>query len=156
MLKDQIKSDTVDAQKSGNDFVLGTLRMLSAAILSKEKDKKFKEKIEGDVQLTEEELIDVVTSEIKKRKDAAKLYKKGNRPELAEKEEKEIEILKKYLPEQLSEEELKKLVQEAVEKTGAKEIKEMGKVMAELNPKIKGKADGGVVSRLVKDLLIKK
>ena len=98
----------------------------------------------------------LVSSEIKKRKDAIALYEQGKRPELAEREKKEIEILKKYLPEQLSEEEIKKIVAESIEKTGAKEMKDMGKVMADLNPKIKGKADGGEVSKIIKEILNKK
>ena len=153
MLKEKIKSDSNEFLKSGEHFKLGVLRMLLASVMSKEKDKKFKEKMEGDAQLSDEEIIDVVSSEIKKRKDAIVLYEKGNRPELAENEQKEIEVLKVYLPEQLSEEEIKKLVQEAVAKTGAKEMKDMGKVMAELNPKVKGKADGGEVSKIVKQML---
>ncbi|MCX6720158.1 MAG: GatB/YqeY domain-containing protein, partial [Candidatus Staskawiczbacteria bacterium] len=119
----------------------------------KEKEKKFKEKIELEATLTEDEIISVISSEIKKRKDAIILYEKGNRPELAEIEKIEIEIIKKYLPEQLSEEDLKKLIEESVAKVEAKEIKDMGKVMADLNPKIKGKADGGEVSKIVKELL---
>ncbi len=155
MLKQNIQNSIKEAMKSGDQFVVETLRMLMASVLTKEKDKKFKEKSEKEVQLTEEEIIDSVSSEIKKRKDAIELYTKGNRPELAEKEQKEIEILKKYLPEQLSEDDLKKLVEEAIAETGAKEIKDMGKVMAELNSKIKGKADGGEVSKIVKELLVK-
>lgn len=153
MLKEQIKADTTNAMKGGDDFVTVTLRMLLASIVSKEKEKKYKEKIEGDAVLTDDEIINVLSSEIKKRKDAIALYKKGNRLELAEKEQKEINILKKYLPEQLSEEELKKLVSESISKVGASEIKDMGKVMADLNPNLKGRADMGLVSKLVKDLL---
>jgi len=84
------------------------------------------------------------------------LYQQGNRPELAEREKKEIEVLKKYLPEQLSTEEIAKIVKDAMAKTGAKEMKDMGKVMAEVNPKIKGKADSGEVSKIIKDLLTAK
>ena len=98
-------------------------------------------------------MIGVLAFEVKKRKDAIALYQEGGRLELAETEKQEITILQKYLPAQLSTEELRALVQETVSKTGAKEIKEMGKVMAELNPKIKGKADGGEVSKIVKELL---
>ena len=83
------------------------------------------------------------------------MYEKGNRPELADKEKKEIEILKKYLPEQLPIEELKKLIDESINKVGAKEMKDMGKVMADLAPKIKGKADNSEVSKIVKELLSK-
>lgn len=155
MLKQQIQNSTNEALKAGDAFLVGTLRMVLAAILTKEKDKKYKEKLENDAQLSDEEVIDVISSEIKKRKDAIVLYEQGNRPELAEREKNEIDVLIKYLPEQLSEEELKKLVAESVASTGAKEMRDMGKVMADLNPKIKGKADGGTVSKIVKELLSK-
>jgi hypothetical protein len=153
MLKQKIQSDATEALKSKNQITLDTLRMLLAAISVKEKDKKYKEKIEGDVQLFDEEIIEVLTSEIKKRRDAILLYEQGKRPELAQREKNEIDILQKYLPEQLSEDEIKKLVAESIEKTGATEMRDMGKVMADLNPKIKGKAEGGVVSKIVKELL---
>lgn len=163
MLKEKIQNETTQAMKERNELVCSTLRMLSAAIVSKEKEKRYKiskqkpdlneEGLIKESQLTDEEIIEVISSEIKKRRDAIALYEKGNRQELADKEKKEIEILQKYLPEQLSEEEIKKIVKEAIEKTGAKEIKDMGRVMAELMPKVKGKADSGLVSRLVKELL---
>ena len=153
MLKQQIQNSTKEAMKSCDQFLVGTLRMLLASITSKEKEKKFKEKIEGDAQLTDEQIIEVISAEIKKRKDASALYTQGNRPELADKENKEIEILKKYLPEQLAPEEVERIVKEAIQKTGAKEIREMGKVMAEVNVKTKGKADNSEVSKIVKELL---
>lgn len=156
MLKQKIQSDTTEALKSKDQFLVGTLRLVLASIGTKEKDKKFKEKLEGDAQLTDEEIVGVISSEIKKRKDAIALYIQGNRPELAEKEQKEIEVIKKYLPEQLSEEAVRALVQESIAKTGAKEMKDMGKVMADLSPKIKGKADSGEVSKIIKELLSKK
>jgi hypothetical protein len=169
-LKQQIQAATTEAMKSKDSFVVGTLRMLSAAILTKEKDKRYKiskdpafakasageESLEKASQLTDEEIIEVISSEIKKRKDAIVLYEKGNRPELADREKKEIEILKKYLPEQLSPEELKKIVAESIAKVGAKEMKDMGKVMAEISPKIKGKADSGEVSKIIKEILTAK
>jgi len=166
MLKEQIQKSTTQAMKEGKELICGTLRMLLAVIVSKEKEKRYKaskqkpdlneEGLIKESQLTDEEIIDVIASEIKKRRDAAALYEKGGRQELADKERKEIEILQKYLPEQLSEEEVKKLVKEAIAKTGAKEIKDMGRVMAELMPKVKGKADSGQVSKIVKDLLVSK
>ena len=103
--------------------------------------------------LDDDEILSVVTSEIKKRKDAIALYTQGNRPELAEAEEKEIIVLQKYLPEQLPAQELKKLVKDSIAKTQATSMKDMGKVMAYLNPLIKGKADGGEVSKIVKEIL---
>ncbi|MGA2418414.1 MAG: GatB/YqeY domain-containing protein [Candidatus Staskawiczbacteria bacterium] len=165
MLKEQIKADTTEAQKSGNELVVGTLRMLLAAILTKEKEKRYKiskekpdsseESLIKESELNDEQIIEVIFSEIKKRKDAIVLYEKGNRPELADKEKKEIEILRKYLPEQLSEDELKKIIEESIAKTGAKEIKDTGKIMADLMPKVKGKADGGEISKIIKELLSK-
>jgi uncharacterized protein YqeY len=155
MLKQDIQNDTTKFLKAGDSFLVGVLRMLLAALSTKEKDKKYKEKVEGDVVLSDEEVIDVIISEIKKRRDAVALYEQGNRHELAENEKKEIEVLKKYLPAQLPEEEIKKFIEEAISKTGAKEMKDMGKVMAELNPKIKGRADGGEVSKIIKGILSK-
>ena len=165
MLKQQIQNSTTEALKSKDSFVVGTLRMLLASIITKEKDKRYRiskehpdfveDKLVKESELTDEQILEVISSEIKKRKDAIALYEQGNRPELAEKEKKEIEILKKYLPEQLSTEELKKLVKESIASTGAKEMKDMGRVMSDLTPKIKGKADGGTVSKIVKELLLK-
>jgi hypothetical protein len=165
MLKEQIKSDTTQAQKSGNELIVGTLRMVLAAILAKEKEKRYKiskqkpdateEILQKESEFTDEEVVEALTSEIKKRKDAIALYEQGKRPELAEKERQEIEIIKKYMPEQLSGEELKKLIEESISKTGAKEMKDMGKVMADLSPKIKGRADSGEVSKTIKEILSK-
>lgn len=165
MLKQQIQNSTTEALKAGDQFNLGVLRMLLASIVTKEKDKRYKiskekpdlseEKLAKESELTDEQIIEVISSEIKKRKDAITLYQQGKRPELAEREAKEIEVLKKYLPEQLSPEELKKLVQEAISKTGAKEMRDMGKIMADLMPKVKGKADNSEISRIVKELLSK-
>jgi len=165
MLKEQIKADIKEAMKAHNELVVGTLRLLAASIFSREKERRYKiskekpetpeESLIKESELNDEGIIEVISSEIKKRKDAIALYTQGNRPELAEKEQKEIEIIKKYLPEQLSSEEIKKLVEESVAKTAAKEMRDMGKVMADLNPKIKGKADSGEVSKIVKELLTK-
>jgi hypothetical protein len=169
MLKETIQTATIEAMKSKDAFIVGVLRMLSASILTKEKDLRYKltkdpafakasageENLEKESQLTDEQTIEVVSSEIKKRKDAITLYEKGNRPELAENEKKEIEVLKKYLPEQLGEEELRKLVAESITKTGATEIKDTGKIMADLMPQVKGKADNSEISKIIKELLSK-
>ncbi len=165
MLKKTIQSHVVEAMKAGNSELSGILRLLVAALSQKEKDKRYAaakdnpslspEELETLSVLSDEEDISVLAAEIKKRKDAIALYEQGGRPELAESEKKEIEIIQKYLPEQIPAEELKKIVEEAVEKTGAKEMKDMGKVMAELNSKIKGRADASEVSKMVKELLVK-
>jgi hypothetical protein len=111
------------------------------------------EKLDKLSQLTEEEVAGVVLSEVKKRKDAAQEFESGGRPELAEKELKEAELLKKYLPEQMSEEEIRKLVIEAVQKVGATSPQEMGKVMGALMPQLKGRADGSMVQKVVQEEL---
>lgn len=164
-LKQKIQQTLKTAQKEKKEIEISTLRMLRAAILNKEKEKRYKlskekpelkeEELEKESQLTDEEVIEVVSSEVKKRKEAILGFEKGERKDLAEKEKKELEILKKYLPEQLPEEEIKKLAREAIEKIGATEIKDMGKVMSELMPRVKGKAEGDQVSKIVKELLEK-
>ena len=162
-LKDTIQLHTNEAMKAGENSSLAVLRMLLASITSKEKEKRYKiakeetqlndEELAVKSMLADDEILSVVTSEIKKRKDAIALYTQGNRPELAEAEEKEIIVLQKYLPEQLPAQELKKLVKDSIAKTQATSMKDMGKVMAYLNPLIKGKADGGEGSKIVKEML---
>lgn len=152
-LEKRIKLDLNSAMIGKRELEVSVLRQLLAAVFNKEKEKRFKSKEERDVPLTEKELIEVISSEAKKRTEAIEFYVKGNRPELTEKEKKELEILKKYLPQQLSEDDVRKLVKDAVEKTGAKDMKDMGKVMAELMPKVKGMADGNLVSKIVKEAL---
>lgn len=151
MLKQQIQADIKEAMKAKDSISLEVLRMAISSINAKEKEKFYQ--LGQEAFLTDEEVVGVIVSEVKKRRDAIALYEQGGRPELAESEKAEIAILQKYLPEQLSGEELKKMAAAAVEKTGAKEMKDMGKVMAELAPQIKGRADGSEVSRIVKELL---
>ncbi len=163
MLKKRIKEDVSEAAKKGDQTALLVLRLLSAAILSKEKEKRYKitkdnpEIKESDIDkesaLTDEETLEIVSSEAKKRRESISAFEKGNRQELADKEKEELDILMKYMPEQMGEEELVALAKEAISKTGAKEIKDMGKVMAELIPKIKGRADSSQVSKIVKEAL---
>ncbi len=165
MLKQQIQNSVNEAMKAGNQVLVGTLRMLLASVTTKEKEARYKiskehpdfveDKLAKESELTDEQILEVVSVEIKKRKDAIVLYQQGNRPELAKKEQEEIDILIKYLPEQLSPEALRELVVESIKKTGATEMKEMGKIMADLAPKVKGRADGGEVSKIVKELLAK-
>jgi len=163
-LKERIQKDLTEAIKKKEELVSSVLRMLSAAVLNKEKDKRYKlSKEKPDLketellkesQLTDEEIIDVISTELKKRKEASLGYKKGDRKEMADKENKEAEILQEYLPEQIKEEEIKKLAEEAIKKIGATSPKDMGKVMAALMPFVKGKADGSLISKVVKELLI--
>ena len=142
---DDIRTDLKQAMLGKDKLRTSTLRLVLAAAKNKE--------IEKGELLTDEEMIAVLSSETKKRRESVEEYRKGNREDLAAKEEAEIEILKKYLPEQLSEEELEKLVKEAVAQTEAAGPKDMGKVMQALMPKVKGRADGRATSDLVKKLL---
>lgn len=163
MLKQKIQSDATSALKEGNKEIADVLRFAVSSINNKEKEKRYKiakeapdlkeEELNKKSELTNDEAVSVLSAEIKKRKDAIALYEKGGRQELADKEKQEIEILQKYLPEQLSEDELKKLIEESIKNVGAQTIKDMGKVMADLAPKIKGKADGKEASEIVKEIL---
>jgi len=163
-LKEKINENFRRSLKEKATLETSVLRMLWAAILNKEKEKRAKiakdkkdmseKDLEKESQLSDEESTEVVSSEAKKRKEAITGFQKGERPDLVEKEKKELEILQKYLPEQLSEEKIQKLAKEAIGKVGATGSQDMGKIMAELMPKVKGKADGTVVSRIVKELLV--
>lgn len=147
MLKDKLQEDIKAAMVAQDAEKLSTLRMLKSALQYAEINKGL------DYQATDEDVIDVIGKEVKKRRESIDLYEKGGRPELAEKEEQELAILQSYLPEQMSEEEVKKLVDEAVAATGGTSMQDMGKVMGALMAKVKGKADAGMVSNLVKQKL---
>ncbi|MEK7121167.1 MAG: GatB/YqeY domain-containing protein [Patescibacteria group bacterium] len=147
MLKEKLQQEMKDALKSGD----GKKRMVLGMVLSAIKNKE----IEKRSELGDDEVIAVITSEIKKRKDAVEQYEKGGRPELAEQERKEAETLMIYMPEQMSEDEIRTEVKKVISETGAKDIKEMGKLIGAVMTKIRGKADGQVVSRLVKEELSK-
>jgi len=163
MLKEKIEEDFQKALKEKNEEEVSVLRVLRAEMVNKEKEKRHQkskenpglalEELEKESQLTDEELVSLIASEVKKRKEAVLEFEKGKRGDLVEKEKKEIEILKRYLPEQLSEEEIKKLVKETIQRLGAKSLKDMGRVMGEIMPKIKGRAEGEIVSKIVREEL---
>jgi len=150
MLKENLQKDLNNFLKEKNQTGVNTVRLLLAAILLKEKEKKYKTKEET---LTDEEVLEVIFSEAKKRKESILEFEKGGRDDLVAKEKAELEILQKYLPEQLSDEELRKIVKEAVEKVGAKDMKDIGKIMGQVMSKVKGKADGSRVNIIAKELL---
>lgn len=163
MLKERIKEDVKEALKRGEKEKVSVLRMVLASMTEAEKKKRYtlsksnseakQEELEEKSQLTEEEAIEVIFSGVKKRKDAISEFEKGKRQDLVEKEKREIEILKPYLPKQLSEEEIEEVAKGVIKEVGAKNPKDMGKVMASLMPKLKGKADGKTASQIVKNLL---
>ena len=145
-LQEQINQDLKKAQQEKDGLVILVLRGINSEIHNKEIEKKGEE-------LIEEEVLEVIISEAKKRKEAIEEFKKGERQDLVEKEEKELEILKKYLPEQMGEEQIKEQAKKTIEEKGAAGPQDTGKVMAALMPKLKGKAEGGVVSKIVGELL---
>jgi uncharacterized protein len=144
-LKEQLQQDLQEAMRDGDERSRLVLRLLLAEINGKEIELKKKE--EG---LSDEQIGAVVLKEIKKRADAAQQYRQGNREELAAAEEQEAEILKRYAPQQLSEEAVAKLVEEAVATTGASGPADIGAVMKEVMARAHGQADGAAVSELVK------
>jgi uncharacterized protein len=145
-LKQRLTADMTTALKARESVRLSTLRMALAAVQKAE--------VAGSVakDLSDAEVLDVLTSEAKKRREAVTAYRDAGRDELADKEQAEADILAEYLPEQLSEGEIRQLVTETIEQTGAAELgpRGMGKVMGALQPKVKGKADGAVVAAEVK------
>jgi uncharacterized protein YqeY len=146
-LKEKLQADLTDAIRSRNEVVSGTVRMLLAAITNEE--------VAGKAAkiLTDAEIITVLSREAKKRREAVEAYTQAKRDDLAGKEKAEAAVIANYLPEQLSEDEIKKLIQAAIAETGAAGAAGMGLVMKVLQPKIAGKADGGVVSGLVRAAL---
>lgn len=161
-LKARISQDIIIAVKGREKEKSVVLRSLNSAIKNAEINKRAKLSKSGEAVdlekaciLTDEEVIGVISSQIKQRKDSISEFEKAGRSELAEKEKSEMDILAFYLPEQLSEGEVRKIVSDAIAKTGAGSVKEMGRVMAAIMPLVKGKADGTMVSGIVKELLSK-
>lgn len=144
-MKERISNDIVAAMKEKDKVTLETLRMVKGAIQMEE--------IKVKKELTDDDIAIVISKQIKTRKESIEEFKKGNREDLVSKTEEEIKVLEKYMPEQLSEEEIRKIVDKVVEELGAKLPSDMGKVMGKITPLVKGKADMGLVSKLVKDKL---
>jgi uncharacterized protein YqeY len=148
MLIDQVKNDLIEAQKERDELRVSTLRLLLTAA------KNFaiaKESV--NYQPTDDEIISVIQKEVKQRREAIEQFLAGGREELAIKEDKEIAFLEGYLPEQLSEEEVRKIVDDIISKEGASSMTDMGKVMGILYADLKGKADMTLVSKFVREKL---
>ena len=145
MLKDRIYQDIVDAMKAKDKDKLSVLRMLKGSLQL--------ENINKGKELTDEVVIDVISREIKQRNESISEFKKGGREDLANATAKEIEILKVYLPKQLSEEEIASIIDEVFIKVQPTSPKDMGKIMKEVTPLVKGKADMSFVSTLIKERL---
>jgi uncharacterized protein YqeY len=144
-ISERIAEDLKQAQKQRDQTRLSTLRMLKSEL-------KYKE-IEKGGPLTEEEEIGVLSSSAKKRMDSITQFKNGNRSDLVTKEESELKVVQSYLPEQLSESDLRQIIDQAVSEVGALGKSDLGKVMKVLMPKVKGRADGKLVNQLVTNRL---
>jgi uncharacterized protein len=146
-LKERIQTDLTAAMRSGDSLRRDVLRMATSAAYNLEKRQQ--------KPLSDDELLGVLTREVKTRRESVEAFRKGRREDLAGKEEAEIAILQEYLPQALSEEEIRRLIGEAVAATGATSARDMGKVMGWLAPKTRGRADGKHVSELVAQALAK-
>ncbi|MDK2901188.1 putative protein YqeY [Koleobacter methoxysyntrophicus] len=144
-LKDRLLNDMKESMKNKDKDRLSVIRMARAAILNAEKEKMR--------ELEEGEVIEVLAREVKQRKESLPEFEKGNRPDLVEKIQREIDVLMEYLPKQLTETEIEDIVRQTIMELGANSLKDMGKVMGKLMPQLKGRADGSLVNKIVKQLL---
>jgi uncharacterized protein YqeY len=144
-LKNEIKEAVKSAMKSGDAVTLSTLRLLLAAVHNEE--------IRVRRELTPEEIQRTTATLCKQRTEAIDLYRKGNREDLARKEEAELAVLRRWLPQPLSEDEVKELIQASIAEVGAKGVQDLGKVMKLVMPKVSGRSDGRQVTELAKTLL---
>lgn len=145
MLKEKLLEDLKSSMKEKNEIKKNTVQMIRAAILQVEKDK--------GVQLDDNQIIDIIAKEMKKRKDSLSDYEKSGREDLIDSVKKEIEIIAEYLPKQLTKEELTVIIKQVITEVGATDIKDMGKVMKAAKEKVGASADGKSINEVVKELL---
>lgn len=148
MLKNKLKDELKQSMLAKDALRTSTLRMLISAINYAEIQKGG-----AGYEATDEDIEAVVQKEAKQRRDSIEAFETNGRQEMADKEKAELAILQSYLPEQLSEDEIKKIVIEAITQTGATSMADMGKIMGALMPKVKGKADGNLVNKIVREQL---
>ena len=145
---DKLHIDLIEAQKAKNELNVSVLRFLLSAVKNREIELR-----PSGFEMTDEEVVGVIGKQIKQHNESVVEYGKAGRSDLVERETAEMGVLKSYMPEQMGEDEIKGLVDGAIAESGAKEPKDMGKVMAILMPKVKGKADSSMVSEIVKSKL---
>ena len=145
MLKEELMNDLKDAMKEKDEIRKNTVQMVRAAILQIEKDK--------GIKVEDDKIVDIIAKEVKVKKDALLDFTKGGREDLVEQTNKEIEILMKYLPKQLSKEEIKEILEKIIQEIGATSLKDMGNIMKEAKAKIGAGADGKTINDVVKELL---
>ncbi|NLM04432.1 MAG: GatB/YqeY domain-containing protein [Clostridiales bacterium] len=144
-LKEQLNNDFKQAMKNRDQLRKNVITLIRSEIKQIEVDKR--------IELDDQGIVEILSRQLKQRRDSIEEFKKGNRQDLADQAEEEAKILLEYLPEQLSEEEITSIVKETIDEIGAQSMKDMGKVMANIMPKLKGKADGKLVNEIVKKQL---
>jgi uncharacterized protein YqeY len=141
-MQDRLTEAMKDAMRAKDSLRLNTVRLIRTAVKNRE--------IDARRELDEQEIVAVLSTLVKQRRESAQAYREGGRPELADKEEQELAVIQEFLPAQLGEEEVRGIIEEAVAETGATSMKDMGKVMKVVTARTVGRADGRVVSDLVK------
>jgi uncharacterized protein YqeY len=144
-LKERINEDVKDAMRQKDKPRLNALRLITAAIKQVEVDKR--------IEMDDDAVIEVLTKMLKQRRESIEQYEKAGRDDLLQQEQFEVGVIEPYMPEQLGEDEIVKMIEQAIADTGASSMKEMGKVIGKLKPAMAGKADMGMVSKLVKEKL---
>jgi uncharacterized protein YqeY len=144
-LKEKLMEDLKDSMKSKDVIKKNTITMVRAAIKQKEVDER--------IELSDEAVLDIISKQLKEKRSAIEDFRRGNRQDLVELTEKEINILLQYLPKQLSEEELEKILIEIIQEINATSMKDIGKIMKVVMPKVKGRADGNMVNNIAKKIL---
>ncbi len=144
-IREQLDTDLLEAVRNKDGLKRSALRLIKASVQSEEKSR--------GKELGDDDVVQVLTREAKRRRESITAFRDGNRPDLVEKEEAELAIIAKYLPQQLTEEEVREIAQSVIEEVGASGPGERGKVMGKLMPQVKGKADGKMVNEIVGELL---
>ncbi len=144
-IREQLDADLLEAVRNKDGLKRSALRLIKASVQSEEKSR--------GKELGDDDVVQVLTREAKRRRESITAFRDGNRPDLVEKEEAELAIIAKYLPQQLTEEEVREIAQSVIEEVGASGPGERGKVMGKLMPQVKGKADGKMVNQIVGELL---
>ncbi|NLY68156.1 MAG: GatB/YqeY domain-containing protein [Tissierellia bacterium] len=144
-IKEKLMEDLKRSMKNKDTIRKNTITMVRAAIKQKEIDEK--------IELDDDGIIEIISKQLKEKKNAIEDFKKGQRQDLVEQTEKEMEILLEYLPKQLTEDEIKEIVSETIKEVNATSMKDIGMVMKSVMPKVKGRADGNTVNRIVREML---
>ncbi len=144
-LKDKLMEDLKNSMKNKDTVRKNTITMVRASIKQKEVDER--------IELEDEDVLDIISKQVKEKKNAIKDFEKGDRKDLVDLTDKEINILMEYLPKQLTEEEIDDIVKNTIEETNAKSMKDIGIIMQTVMPKVKGRADGGLVNKIARKYL---